>query len=54
MRDGTLKMPYDKTYGLEHFAIFVLNKFGKATERKVTYLIYMIQIVFILVAFFQL
>jgi len=51
---GHLKMPYDKIYGLEHLAIFLLNKFGHATERKVTYLIYVFQIIFILIAFYQL
>jgi UDP-N-acetylglucosamine--dolichyl-phosphate N-acetylglucosaminephosphotransferase len=51
---GNLKMPYEKVYGLEHFAILVLNKFGRATEKKVTYLIHIIQIVFILIAFFML
>lgn len=53
-KDGTLDMPYDKVYGLEHFAIFVLNKFGRATERKVTYLIHALQILFILIAFLML
>ncbi|MCH7850053.1 MAG: glycosyl transferase family 4 [Nanoarchaeota archaeon] len=48
---GNLKMPYPKVYGLEHLAIGVLNKFGKATEKGVVYLIYLIQIVFILVGF---
>lgn len=52
-KKGNLKMPYDKVYGLEHFAIMVLNKFGKATEKKVTYFIYAIQIIFILIAFFM-
>src|SRR3989344_3254141 len=32
---GELKMPYKKVYGLEHLAIKILNKFGKATEKKV-------------------
>jgi UDP-N-acetylglucosamine--dolichyl-phosphate N-acetylglucosaminephosphotransferase len=49
-KKGNLKMPYDKVYGLEHFAILVLNKFGHATERKVTYVIHIIQIIFILIA----
>jgi thymidylate kinase len=42
---------FDKIYGLEHLAIFILNKFGKATERKVVYLIHAFQILFILIAF---
>ena len=48
---GNLKMPYPKIYGLEHMAILILNKIGTATEKKVVYLIYFIQIVFILIAF---
>jgi len=51
-KDGTLKMPYDKIYGLEHLAIKVLGK--GATERKVTYLIHAFQILFILLAFLML
>ncbi len=51
-KDGSLSMPYDKIYGLEHLAIFILQKMGlKATEKKVVYLIYAFQIVFILIAF---
>lgn len=53
-KKGNLKMPYDKIYGLEHLAIFVLNKFGNATEKKVVYLIYAFQIFFILIAFLML
>jgi len=51
---GRLSMPYDKIYGLEHLAIFILNKFGVATEKKVTYLIFAFQIIFILIAFLML
>ena len=50
-KDGSLSMPYNKIYGLEHLAIFILNKMGKATEKKVVYLIYAFQILFILIAF---
>ena len=50
-KKGGLDLPYDKIYGLEHLAILILNKFGRATERKVTYLIHAFQIVFILIAF---
>ncbi len=53
-KDGTLRLPYDKIYGLEHLAILILNKFGKATERKVTYLIHAFQILFILIGFLML
>jgi UDP-N-acetylglucosamine--dolichyl-phosphate N-acetylglucosaminephosphotransferase len=53
-KKGNLSMPYDKIYGLEHAAIYVLNKFGRATERKVAYLIFAFQILFILIAFLML
>jgi len=53
-KKGHLKMPYDKIYGLEHLAIFVLNKIGKATEKKAVYLLYAFQIIFILLAFLML
>jgi UDP-N-acetylglucosamine--dolichyl-phosphate N-acetylglucosaminephosphotransferase len=48
-KDGTLRTPYKKIYGLEHIAIKILGR--KATERKVTYLIHAFQILFILIAF---
>jgi len=51
-RYGKLKLPYDKIYGLEHLAIWVLG--DGATERKVTYLIHGVQILFILIAFLML
>jgi len=53
-KQGHLDMPFDKIYGLEHLAIWVLNKVGRATERKVTYLIHAFQILFILIAFLML
>ena len=53
-KNGNLSLPYDKIYGLEHLAILILNKFGRATERKVTYLIHAFQIVFILIALIML
>ena len=53
-KNGNLKMPYDKIYGLEHLAIKILNKFGRATERNVGYLIHAFQILVILIAFFML
>ncbi|MFH1521942.1 MAG: glycosyl transferase family 4 [archaeon] len=53
-KKGNLSLPYDKIYGLEHLAILILNKFGRATERKVTYLIHAFQILFILIAFVML
>lgn len=51
-KNGFLKMPYDKIYGLEHLAIKILGK--RATEKKVTYLIFAFQIVFILIGFLML
>jgi len=51
-KDGTLELPYDKIYGLEHLAIKILGR--RATERKVTYLIHAFQIVFILIGFLML
>ncbi|MCK5449814.1 glycosyl transferase family 4 [Candidatus Pacearchaeota archaeon] len=53
-KNGNLKMPYKKVYGLEHLAIKILNKFGRATEKKVTYLIHAFQILFILIGFLML
>ena len=57
-KEGYLEVPYDKIYGLEHFAIWALNGFKKkpgknsgATERKVVFFIYAIQIIFILIGF---
>ena len=52
LKDGTLKMPYDKIYGLEHLAIWVLGH--GATERRVTYLIHGFQVLFILIAILML
>jgi len=52
MKNGKLKLPYDKIYGLEHLAILVLG--SGATEKKVTYLIHAFQILFILIAFLML
>jgi UDP-N-acetylglucosamine--dolichyl-phosphate N-acetylglucosaminephosphotransferase len=51
-KDGTLKMPYDKVYGLEHLAIKILGR--GATEKKVVYLIHAFQILFILIGFLML
>lgn len=53
-KKGKLSMPFRKIYGLEHLSILILNKFGKATEKKVTYLIFAFQIIFILIAFLML
>jgi len=51
-KDGRLKMPYDKIYGLEHLAIKILGR--GATEKKVVYLIHAFQILFILIGFLML
>lgn len=45
--DGSLEMPYDKIYGLEHLAIFLLKKIKpnkKVYEKEVVYLINAFQI----------
>jgi len=53
-KEGNLKLPYNKIYSLNHLAILLLNKLGKANEQKVTYVIYGIQILFILLAYWTL
>lgn len=53
-KDGSLDMPYDKIYGLEHIAIKILKKWkkdGKAYEWEVVYLINGFQIAIILLGF---
>ena len=48
MKDGSLTMKYDKVYGLEHLAIYLMQKFGvKATERRVVYTIWTFQAIII-------
>lgn len=51
-KNGTIGMPRDKSYGLEHLAIRILG--NGATERKVVYLIHAFQILFILIGFLML
>jgi len=51
-KNRKIKLPYDKIYGLEHLAIWILG--SGATEKKVTYLIHAFQILFILIAFLML
>ena len=49
--NGTLDQPYDKIYSLTHVAIVLLKKWkGRATEKEVVYIVYAIEIVFILIA----
>ncbi len=48
--DGSLDMPYDKIYGLEHLAIYILKKVKpskKAYEKEVVYLINFFQLIII-------
>ena len=52
--DGTLEVPYEKFYGLEHIAIYLLKKIkpsGKVYERNVVYLINFFQIIIIAIGF---
>ncbi|MCX6751054.1 MAG: glycosyl transferase family 4, partial [Candidatus Pacearchaeota archaeon] len=52
--DGSLEMPYERIYGLEHFSIWALKKIkssGKAYENDVVYFIYFIQVLFIVAGF---
>jgi len=51
-KNGNLKMPYDKIYGMTHLAIFVVGKLKKkVTENDVVYFIFAIQILFVLLGF---
>jgi len=51
LKDGSLKMPYAKVYGLTHFSIWFLSKFKKKVrERDVVYLILAFQILLCLLA----
>lgn len=50
-KDGSLKMPYPKIYGLTHLSIFILRKFkAKVYEKDVVYFIFAIQIIICLAA----
>lgn len=49
--DGSLEMPYEKVYGLEHLAIFILKKIKpskKVYEKEIVYLINGFQILIII------
>ncbi len=51
-KDGSLELPYDKIYGVEHLAIMILKKMkknGKVYENEVVYLINGFQMLIILV-----
>lgn len=46
-KDGTLRLRYEKLYGLEHVAIVVLEKCGlQTTEKNVVYSLYLFQLCF--------
>ncbi|MFW5890641.1 MAG: glycosyl transferase family 4, partial [bacterium] len=50
-KNNSLKMPKNKVYGLTHLAMFILSKFKtKVSEKQVVYFIWLIQIIFILLA----
>tara|TARA_Y100000310_G_scaffold282675_1_gene304079 strand:- start:1906 stop:2919 length:1014 start_codon:yes stop_codon:yes gene_type:complete len=50
-KNGNLKMPYEKIYGLTHLSIFILSKFKKEIrEKDVVYLIFIFQILICLLA----
>jgi UDP-N-acetylglucosamine--dolichyl-phosphate N-acetylglucosaminephosphotransferase len=52
--DGSLEVPYDKIYGLEHLAIWILKKVKpnkKVYENEVTWLIHSFTIIIILIGF---
>lgn len=51
-KDGTLDMPYNKIYGLEHLSIWALKKMHiKSTEKNVVHLIWIFQAVIIVLGF---
>ena len=55
-KDGSLEMPYEKIYGLEHLAIYLLKKLKpskKVYEKDVVYLIHGFQVFLIILAFFM-
>ncbi len=50
-KDGSLEMPYDKFYSLNHVSLFILKKFKKKVyEKDVVYLIFIFQIILCLLA----
>ena len=52
--DGSLEIPYNKIYGLEHLAIWMLRRIkpnGKVYEKEVTYMIHGFTIIIILLGF---
>ena len=52
-KEGSLRLPFKKIYGLTHLSIFILSKFKKnVLERDVVYLIFVFQILICLLALF--
>jgi len=52
-KDGSLKLLYDKIYGLTHLSILILSKFKKKVyEKDVVYLIFIFQIIICLISLF--
>ncbi len=54
MEDGSLEVPYDKIYGLEHLAIYILKKIKpskKVYETDVVYTIWGFQLFLIIIAY---
>ena len=52
--DGSLDVPYNNIYGLEHLAIYILKKIKlnkKVHEKEVVYLIYGFQLIIIVLGF---
>jgi len=48
LEDGSLDRRYEKFYGLEHIAIYILRKlFAKASERGVVYVLYLFMLCFV-------
>jgi len=52
MRDGSLDLQYSKVYGLEHAAILFMKRLSiKPTEKRVVYLIWLLQITIVIIGF---
>src|SRR3989338_936802 len=50
LKDGTLELSYDKIYGLEHLAIYLLRKLNiRSTEKNVVFLLWSFQLMIILI-----
>jgi UDP-N-acetylglucosamine--dolichyl-phosphate N-acetylglucosaminephosphotransferase len=51
-KNNSLKMPYDRIYGVTHLSIFILSKFKREVkERDVVYFIFITQIILCSIAF---